>query len=222
MKKFVLYTARFGEPGRFNIPGMVPPNVDRFCFTDLKVKSGCHQMIPLRKEEEFKNDFYDVVKMNLNHISPMPIRRQRFVKICIPDEIFNNYEYSVYLDCKRPADVDFNWILWFMELNGDFLTRRHPERECLYDEGKWLIEKEKYDTETIKKQLRFYRKEKYPRHNGLYHTSILFRRHTDRLKEFSNLWWEQIEKYSYRDQVSLPYVAWKHNRRISLFPRRRK
>lgn len=222
MKKFILYTARFGTPGRFNIPKISIPNVDRVCFTDLDVENGCHQIFPLRKGKEFRNDFYDVVKMNLNHVSSMPIRRQRFVKICIPDEIFNNYEYSVYLDVKRPIGIDFEWILSYMKRKSDFLIRIHPERDCAYDEGNWLIRKGKFDTEAIQKQLTFYRTEGFPLHAGLYHTNPLLRRHTPSMKEFSNLWWEQIKKYSYRDQVSLPYVAWKHDMRISLFPRREK
>ena len=222
MKKFVLYTARFGKPGRFNIPGISIPGVDRFCFTDLKVRKGCHQMFPLRKEQSFKNDFYNVVKMNLDHISNMPIRKQRFVKICIPDEIFDNYEYSAYIDVKRPCAIDFEWILSYMKKNSDFLTRVHPERVCAYKEGEWLINRGKYDSENIEKQLRFYRRQYFPVHYGLFHTSILFRRHTKRLKEFCNFWWQQLERYSYRDQVSLPYVAWKHVREISVFPRRQK
>lgn len=197
MKKFVLYTALFGKPGRFNVPGVSTPDVDRFCFTDLNVQS----------------HFYRIKKMDLGHL--IPVRRQRFVKICIPDEIFDNYEYSVYLDCKRPYSIDFNYLLEHMLPGSDILTRQHRRRSCIYDEGEFCIKKKKDKKEVISDQLDFYRSEKYPDHNGLHASGLLLRRHTERVKEFLKLWWEQVEKHSHRDQISLPYVAWKYGMKIS-------
>jgi len=217
MKKFVLYTARFGSPGRFNFPGISIPNVDKFFFTDLDVKSGCHQMIPVRKGEFVKNDFYEIKKINLDHLSSVPVRRQRFVKICIPDEIFDNYEYSIYADCKRPFSFDFDWLLSCLKPESDFLVSRHRKRDCIYDEGMICIKKRRDRKAIILEQLDYYRSENYPAHNGLYASFWLFRRHTKRLKEFSMLWWEQLTNYSLRDQISLPYVAWKHDMKISIY-----
>ena len=218
MKKFVLYTARFGGPGRFNIPEVSIPDVDRFCFTDLDIESGCHQKIPVRGNRHIKNDFYEVIKMDTDHLSP--VRKQRQVKICIPDEIFDNYEYSVYVDCKRPLAADFEWLLSFLIPDSDFATRLHRrKRDCIYEEGKICIERGMDNHEDISRQLDFYRSEEYPVHNGLYWTTILFRRHTERLKTFSMFWWKQLEEYSHRDQISLPYVAWKHRMKISVCPR---
>ena len=203
MKKFVLYTAIFGKMGRFNIPGVSIPDVDKFCFTDLNVQS----------------HFYQVKEMDLSRL--VSVRRQRFIKICIPDEIFDNYEYSVYLDCKRPYSIDFKYLLKCMAPDSDFLTRKHRRRTCVYDEGEFCIGKKKDKETTILDQLDFYRSENYPSHNGLYASGFLLRRHTKKLKEFSKLWWEQVKKYSYRDQISLPYVAWKHGVWISTCRRTR-
>jgi len=202
MKKFILYTALFGKIGRgVKIPKVSIPGVDRICFTDLDIE----------------NDFYQIKKMNLDPL--ISIRAQRFVKICIPDEIFDNYEYSVYVDCKRESVINFEWLLNFMEPHSDFLTRRHKTRNCVYEEGRVCIEKRRDDEATILKQLDFYRNEGYPLHNGLHYSYILLRRHTRRLEKFSRLWWGQLEKYSHRDQISLPYVAWKHNEVVSICPR---
>ena len=202
MKKFVLYTAIFGKMGRgVHNPEISIPDVERFCFTDLHVES----------------NFYQIRKMNLDPLAA--IRRQRWIKICIPNELFDNYEYSVYVDCKRESVIDFEWFLSFMESQSDFVTRRHKTRDCVYEEGRVCIEKRKDDEATILEQLEFYKNENYPTHNGLHYSYILLRRHTKKMKEFSKLWWEQIEKYSFRDQISLPYIAWKHNMKISICAR---
>ena len=198
MKKFVLYTAIFGKMGRFNIPNVSVPDVDRLCLTDLNVTS----------------EFYQIKKMELNHL--ISVMRQRWVKICIPDEIFDNYEYSVYVDCKRPYTIDFDYLLDCMETDSDIVTRRHRRRSCVYDEGEFCIQRKKDIKSTILKQLDFYRSQNYPTHNGLHASGLLLRRHTEKMKEFSERWWQQVEKYSHRDQISLPYVAWKHDMKISL------
>jgi len=203
MKKFVLYTAVFGKLGKSRIPQLSTPDVDRFCYTDLDIK----------------DDFYQIRKMNLDYLEP--VRRQRLIKICIPDEIFDNYEYSFYVDRKHPIKVDFDYFLSLLEPQSDFATRSHryKRRVCIYEEGRLCIEGGKDSETNILKQLEFYKKEGYPIDNGLYATFVLFRRHTEKLKGFSRLWWEQLEKYSHRDQISLPYVAWKHNMKISLCTR---
>jgi len=224
MKKFVIYTAIFGKPNRFNFPKVSKRQIDKFCYTDLKIidvpfKDGHHQMIPLRRETYIENKFYEMKKIKVNQSTP--VRKQRFVKICIPDEIFDNYEYSVYVDCKYRYSVDFNYLLSCMEHESDIVTRRHRRRGCVYDEGEFCIKRKKDKRNIIQKQLDFYRSENYPAHNRLYATGLLVRRHTERLKEFSKLWWKQVERFSHRDQLSLPYVAWKHDMKISLYGRKK-
>lgn len=215
MKKVVLYTARFGTPGRFRTHESSLPADDRIYYTDIDVEEGCHQMVPVGRSRTVKNDFYQIRKMNLDHISP-PIKRQRFVKICIPDELFDNYEYSIYADIKRPVVSNFDQLIKFLQDGSDFLVRKHPGRNCAYKEADFLLRKNWYDNSAILKQVEFYKKEGFPAHSGLYWSVQLFRRHTKELKEFSRLWWKQVERYSYRDQISLPYVAWKTGMRISV------
>lgn len=210
MKKFALYTAIFGYLIRYKIPNISIPEVDRYCYTDLDIS---------RNPEQWKrmDGRYKIRKVNLDHLPS--VKRNRLIKICIPDEIFDNYEYSVYTDWKCPTIIDFNWLLNSIKPDSDFLVRQHRERNCIYDEALACIEKEKDVEEIIIVQMNSYRNEKYPAHNGLYAAYTLFRRHTKRLKEFSRLWWEQVEKYSSRDQISLPYVAWKYGMKISVYER---
>lgn len=211
MKKFVIYTARFGEPGRFNFPEVSIKRVDRICYTDLRVLPGCGTSIPVRKGKFKLNDFYDMRKIKANQKNS--IMQQRFMKIIIPEEIFNNYEYSAYVDCKRPIRIDFEDCVRQLKDGSDFLTRKHPARDCVYDEARFCINKDgtKGSVCDIEKQVDHYKKRGYPEHNGLYLTSWVFRRHTEKVKWLSEFWWDQLVRFSHRDQISLPYVAWKHN-----------
>ena len=203
-KKIVLYTAAFGSRLRFKIPEVSDMSVDRFCYSDIPRDTG---------------GFYDFRKLKISQ--PSSVRRQRFVKIIIPDELFDNYEYSVYVDCKRPYSVDYEHLLSCLEPNSDILTRAHRKRNCLYDEGRFCILKKKDSAATIQRQLDYYKKERCPWNLGLHASGILLRRHTERLREFSYFWWNQIEIFSHRDQISLPYAAWKTDMKISICERRR-
>ena len=203
MKKLVLYAAVFGKRSRYKKPIISGIDMDKILYTDL----------PQSLLED--HAFYSVRKTNLDHLDL--VRRNRFMKICIPDEIFYNYEYSLYMDYKHPALVDFNNALNCLEPGSDIATMKHPRRDCIYEEGKVCIEKKKDNEKDILRALSFYRSENYPVHNGLRANWWLFRRHTKEMRELSKLWWEQVKKYSCRDQISLPYVAWKHGIKISLY-----
>ena len=216
MKKLVLYTGIFGKPGRFNFPKVSDLSVHRFCYTDLDVEEGCNQMIPVRNGQFIKNDFYQIRKINLDHLDP--VRRNRLIKIMIPDELFYNYEYSLYSDCKRPFTFDLKHMLRRLERGSDLLIRKHrSKRDCAYDEGIYCIGIRKDTKKNIIRQLRFYERENFPRHLGLYDASWILRRHTKDMRECMKFWWQQVKEYSFRDQVSLPYMIWKRGMKVSIY-----
>ncbi len=201
MKKFIMYAAVFGKKANFKMPKLADPDIERVLYTDM----------PDRYEPHV---FYQVKNLRIDHLDP--VRRNRFVKICIPDEIFYNYEYSLYMDYKHPTNIDFDLLLSRLEPGSDMLVSKHRDRDCIYDEGRKCIEKKKGSAYEIMRQVNTYSKEGYPAHNGLFANYWIFRRHTKRLREFMQLWWNQIEEYSERDQISLPYAARKHGMKISV------
>ena len=201
MKKFIAYAAVFGKKSNFKMPRPFDMNVERVLYTDLDVFE--------------PHVFYQVKKISLDHMSLNFTRKNRIAKILIPDEIFDNYEYSLYLDYKHPTEADFDHLVNCLEPDSDILVSKHKMRDCIYDEGQKCIEKGKGSESEILEQLYFYRTQGYPAHNGLFANYWIFRRHTKRLREQMHLWWRQVEEYSERDQISLPYVAWKHNMKIS-------
>ncbi len=218
MKKFVIYTAIFGKPGRFEFPEISIKGVDKICYTNLDIEDDL--VIPVRNSRFVRNRFYEIRRIKPNQ--PSSVMQQRFMKIVIPDEIYDNYEYSAYVDCKRPAGIDFEDCVNQLKDESDFLTRKHPKRDCVYDEARFCIGKKgiKGKISDLEKQIEHYKEEKYPEHNGLYYTNWIFRRHTTRIQWFSDLWWNQLVEFSHRDQISLPYVLWKHakhNMKISTY-----
>lgn len=207
LKKLALYTALFGEfdelydpyghrDGMHHFDG---DGIDRFYFTDLDMNGKI---------------CYTVIKKNMDYLSF--VKRQRKVKILIPDEVFDNYEYSMWVDSRPKLSIDPYFFLDFLDT--DFLIKTHGSRRCVYDEGKVCIMNSKARESVVSKQLDYYRSQEYPTQNGLYYTGFMVRKHTKELKELMNSWWREVRKFSHRDQVSLPYVIWKHKFDITLFP----
>lgn len=203
MKKLVIYTGVFGKICRSRIPEVSDQDYDAFCYSDVKIK----------------NDFYEPKIINKRGLDP--VRRNRFIKILIPDELFDNYEYSLYVDYKHPIKVDLNWLLKCLGKRRDLLVSCHPKRNCIYEEGDVCLAKGKGDRIEILNQLEFYRSKDYPKNNGLYANYWIFRRHTPQLKKIMGIWWKHVLNYSYRDQLSLPYVLWENNYKISQSKRRK-
>ena len=160
MKKFVIYTAIFGQKCNWKRPVYSDSTIDRFLYTDLGIT----------------NNMYQMKRIKLGHLDS--VRRNRFIKICIPDEIFNNYEYSFYMDYKHPVAIDFNYLLNSLMPDSDILITPHRKRDCVYDEGMACIKGGENKKEIILKQLDFYKHKNYPTCNGLYAAYWLFRLHT--------------------------------------------
>jgi len=70
----------------------------------------------------------------------------------------------------------------------------------------------------VKEQKDFYLSEGCPDNTGIFMGGLIVRRHTKAIARLNELWWEQITKFSQRDQLSLPYVLWKLGITPSILP----
>ena len=65
----------------------------------------------------------------------------------------------------------------------------------------------------MKKQMKRYKKEKFPKNFGMFECNMLISDLKNRKsEEIFNDWWEEyLSSESLRDQLALPYVLWKNN-----------
>ena len=56
--------------------------------------------------------------------------------------------------------------------------------------------------------------------NGLYAGGVIARRNNLTRVRFEDDWWHEILTRSVQDQLSLPYVLWKHNVKPGIIPGR--
>jgi len=105
-------------------------------------------------------------------------------------------------------------------LHSDFATFKHPDRDCLYAEADFCALVKKDSKEVLMAQKKRYQVAGMPKSWGLAETRVVIRRNTPKIHSLNNAWWLEIENYSLRDQVSLPFVCWKRKMPWEVIPGR--
>jgi hypothetical protein len=81
-----------------------------------------------------------------------------------------------------------------------FYTRKHPSRNCIYEEGNVVIRYGKDSVKSIDNQLSGYKKEGFPKNFGLVETAIIIRKHNDKqCIIIDNMWAKELVNKSHRD-----------------------
>lgn len=183
MKKIV-YTVLLGNY-KLREPKYKNDNWRFVCFTDQNIKS--------KK--------WDIVKVEGG--------RKKSREIKIQSHKFIEYDLCLYLDAKFVVKIDLDEFIR-QNLNFDLALMKHNKRKCLYDEGNFCIKIGKDRKETILDQLSYYRNRGMPERFGLYAPGIMIKRNTKKVNNFMDLWYDQVNRFSYRDIVSFSYVLWKN------------
>lgn len=91
----------------------------------------------------------------------------------------------------------------------DFVVWQHPEsRNCLYQEADYCQDWPKYSADPIREMTAHYRAAGMPEGFGLWAAGTVGMRHTADTKGFGWAWWDECNRWSIQDQVSLPYLLW--------------
>jgi hypothetical protein len=191
MKK-IIYTVLLGDY-KLREPRYKNNDWKFVCFTDQDIKSKS----------------WNIVKVDGGR------KKSREIKIC--SHRFMKYDLCVYIDAKFTVKINLDDFVG-KNLGSDLSLMKHNKRNCLYDEGNFCIKIGKDKKETILKQLNYYEKKKMPKNFGLYAPGIMIKRNTKEVNDFMDLWYKQVDKFSYRDIISFSYTLWKNPIDLTLMP----
>ncbi|GAB2219041.1 hypothetical protein Droror1_Dr00006668 [Drosera rotundifolia] len=142
--------------------------------------------------------------------------------------LFPRARYSIWVDSKSQFRRDplgvLETLLW--RSKSVLAISEHGARSSVYDEAKAVVKKHKATPEEVEVQLMQYRFDGLPedkRFNGkkaLVEASIIVREHTPLTNLFMCLWFNEVVRFTSRDQLSFPYVLWqlKVLKDINMFP----
>lgn len=143
------------------------------------------------------------------------IRKARYVKTH-PHILFPDYEYSIWVDANIRIVGDLRKYIRYLGSTIPFASNWHPSRNCIFDERKACSFASKGNTREMKSQVADYKEKGMPRHYGLIETNVIVRRHSDeRVISLMEDWFDEIQRHSTRDQLSLPFVLWRAGYKLS-------
>jgi hypothetical protein len=150
-----------------------------------------------------------------------PTMTNRFTKF-FPHLIFPEAEVSIYVDANTLMLADLTPLLAeFLDSGADIGLFPHKQRFDIYEELAFATRVGKVPAADAAKgeaQVAFYRAGGLPDGHLFTENAIIFRRHGNpALAAAMDLWWAQMETYTRRDQLSLPWVLHRSELKVKVW-----
>lgn len=160
-------------------------------------------------------------------VRPLPIwssdsrfasRRHAKLPKVLPQIMLPNYDYYIWIDGNYTLKMDPRDICAELLLDPlvDIAVFRHRLRTCIYSEAAEVLKYRLDHAAWVRKQMAAYRRQGYPKNAGLYELPAFVIRNSAAMLRLSLAWWEQICRYSSRDQLSFPIAAQRTGARVSI------
>lgn len=146
-------------------------------------------------------------------------RLQARLPKCFGWEMAPGADIYVYLDASFAIERS-DAVAWLIRDLDQFVCFAHPARSSIFDEAAFLRDNHhksyilnRYEGERLEEQLTILTDEGYV-DDRLYAGGVFAYRNSPVMRAAMTDWWVQQSKYHLNDQLSLPYVMWKHKVRV--------
>lgn len=190
LNKVAIYRCIFSSYD-FILPELkVYEDMDYFIFTDIK-----------------DLDIYPYKTVVVDSKYDSPSIDNRFFKIILPN-MLKVYDTTIYVDANIAIVGNIRNLLdEFIASKSDIGLFTHPNSNSLNEEVDLCLLKGKCSKTKIEKELEFYASLSISNRNRLSDNSIIFRnKHSVNMSNAMSFWFDLVNKFSGRDQISLPYI----------------
>ncbi|MBD5447712.1 MAG: DUF616 domain-containing protein [Treponema sp.] len=198
--KKVLYTCITGNYVPLLLHKYVADDYDYVCFTD--------------SETLLNYNYYGAWKIKPLAFSKLDNTLNNRWHKTHPHILFPKYEESIYIDGNICLNSSY-FIRAAEEKKMDIVVPRHWRDDCIYKECDNVMEVivpsggEK--RENVERMKDFLEKNNMPHNYGLNENNFLYRKHNNSsVITIMEEWWDFIEHYTKRDQLSFAYILWKN------------
>lgn len=152
------------------------------------------------------------------------MRRVGKIPKFLTHRLFPSARYSIWLDSKLRLQSDpyliLEYFLW--RKSHEYAISNHYDRHCVWDEVAQNKKLNKYNHTVIDQQFEFYQSDGLKRFNpsdpnkllpsNVPEGSLIVRAHTPMSNLFSCLWFNEVDRFTPRDQLSFAYTYMKLRR----------
>uniref|UniRef100_A0A5B7AQM4 TOD1/MUCI70 glycosyltransferase-like domain-containing protein n=1 Tax=Davidia involucrata TaxID=16924 RepID=A0A5B7AQM4_DAVIN len=227
--KVVVSTCAFGGGDDLYQPiGMSEASLQKVCYVAF-----WDEITLAAQEKEGRRIGEDqyIEKWRIVIVKNLPFQDQRLngkIPKMLGHRLFPHARYSIWVDSKSQFRRDPLGVLeaLLFRTNSELAISEHGARSNVYDEAKAVVKKNKATPEEVEVQMIQYHHDGLPedkRFNGkkaLAEASIIAREHTPLTNLFMCLWFNEVVRFTSRDQLSFPYVLWRLKvlKNINMFP----
>lgn len=201
MKKFLVVTAITNGKDDLIDPPIVFDNCDYIAYVDKKYD------VKVWEQREL---------LKFSGIDSYSSRRDAKPYKILSALLFSQYEFIIWEDGNHQLKKNPQEIIDEYGDHYDMLLFKHPDRVCLYQELEACMNWGLDHKEGLEIQKRFYKHIGMPSDFGLFELSTFILKTTEVTKQLQLMWWEQIVRFSSRDQISFPYCLWKMDEKIKI------
>jgi Protein of unknown function (DUF616) len=187
----IVYTSIMNNYDTLREPQVLDRDVRYICITD-------------RRPDESHGWEIRIVDEYAEH----PRFRQRYFKI-LSHRTFGDDPVTLYIDGNFELLVDPRELDETYLADSDLALFRHPQRDGVYAELEACKTHGKDDPQVLDEAASRYRGLGLPERGFLYAGGFILRRHTSAIKQFNEVWHEELRQSTYRDQPALAYALWR-------------
>jgi len=202
MKKGVVYTCLFGQKEELIFRRTPGSKLDHIIFTDQALDA----------PEECQ-----VIIIHDSEIGPERLSRKPKL---LPHRYLRGYDWSLYVDNRARLKVVPEKVFdrYLSDSCVPFFSFRHPWWNSVYTEAEKLIELCYDEERVIRAQIDLYKSKGFPESEDMIAGTVLLRMHDDaNLIAMQEDWFEHVNRYSKRDQLSFNYLRWRHGLNTGYF-----
>ncbi|XP_038997174.1 uncharacterized protein LOC120121983 isoform X2 [Hibiscus syriacus] len=217
---FVKGMSRLSSPG-FEISEFSKKNVCFVMFVDEQTLSKLSSEGHTPDEKGYVGLWKIVVVKNLPYLD---MRKTGKVPKFLSHRLFPSSWYSIWLDSKMRLNTDpmliIEFFLWRMR--AEYAISNHYDRHCVWEEVLQNKRLNKYNHTAIDEQFMFYQSDglrkfdpsdpNTPLSSYVPEGSFIIRAHTPMSNLFSCLWFNEVDRFTSRDQLSFAYTFLKLRR----------
>ena len=127
----------------------------------------------------------------------------------LPHTLLTDYDYSVYIDGNAILSQEPTALCEGLGWPA-FAVSEHPFRAHLLAEFDECARLGMVDATILAAQKQAYMNEGLPANTALMENNLILRRHNDAaVMELDKAWWDDMQRFPHRDQLSFPYAVWK-------------
>jgi hypothetical protein len=204
MEKIIVYSVNINGYDEVNEPEVYDPNVEYILFTD---------------NEEIKSDVWKIKSIEFLNKNLDLRKKARYIKIN-SHLVLPPHDISIWMDhCFEPIFTNTTEFLNKIHFSdSQVMSYSHSERNCTYKESEIVINRKLDYPQVVQSQISRYQNEGFPENYGLFETGLTIRKNNNEVNQFNEAWWNEINKFSGRDQLSQVYSSWKTNVPITPIP----